>query len=266
MTNPLQSILVAINHLVTTHPELAPQVEMIACRAQGKSPEEIVAFREWKAYQNLSAKDVFTKIYQEGHWGRSLDTDSPFYSGTGSHNGAIVDPYVKAVGSAFGNQSEKFDALDIGCGDFNIGSQIRQFFSKYIACDIVSQVVEFNAKKFADLDVDFRVLDVIDDDLPLVDVIFVRQVFQHLSNAQILRAMDKISTNCRYLIVTEHLPDNPDFQPNLDKPNGCGIRLGYQSGVVLTLAPFNLKPVSERLLCEVPGDGGVIRTMLYQLR
>lgn len=263
--NPLQSILSVIEHFLVSHPELAPQVEMIAARVQGKSPEDIINFEEWKRYNNASVKEVFTRIYEEGHWGKSGDPDNPFFSGRGSHAGPIVNGYVDGVRAFLSSLPRKPSALDLGCGDFNVGSQLRAFCSDYIACDIVSPLIEHNKQKFKDLDVDFRVLDLIEDDLPAADVIFIRQVLQHLSNAQIQRVVDKLATRCKYLLVTEHLPKDAGFIPNRDKPAGASIRLNLGSGVVLSAPPFNLKSVSQKVLVDISEGNGLLRTMLYEL-
>jgi len=50
-------------------------------------------------------------------------------------------------------------------------------------------------------------------------------------------------------------------------PTGPGIRIVYNSGVVLTAPPFNLKTLREKIICEpVIAASGVIRTILYQLK
>ena len=75
---------------------------------------------------------------------------------------------------------------------------------------------------------------------------FIRQVLQHLSNAQISRIVPKLSIY-RLLVLTEYLPSSGDFVPNLDRPTGVGTRLGTEtdSGIVLTEPPFNL-PTKSR--------------------
>jgi hypothetical protein len=152
----------------------------------------------------------------------------------------------------------------LDCGDFAVGYLVRPFCRRYIACDIVRGMIDFNKERFANMDVDFRALDLTSHDLPEGDVAFVRQVLQHLSNAQIGRFLARAS-RYKYLVVTEHVPDGI-FQANADKPAGPGTRVGYPSGVVLTSPPFNLRPASERELCRVKSfDGGVLVTTLYQL-
>jgi SAM-dependent methyltransferase len=215
-------------------------------------------------YRSLSTKDIFTKIYNEGAWGQSDDKGQAMYSGTGSHNDALVAPYIDAVRTFLKTYAAKPDVVDLGCGNFYLGSRLRDLCGRYTACDIVEPVIASNKAAFADLDVDFRVVDMARDALPAADVVFVRQVFQHLSNAEIGRALEQIKEKYRVLVLTEHLPKGT-FTPNIDKATGPDIRLGFNSGVVLTSAPFNLVPKETSLLCEVEENGGIIRTLCYRL-
>jgi hypothetical protein len=159
------------------------------------------------------------------------------------------------------------DIVDLGCGDFAVGLQIRGLCANYIACDVVEQLIIYNKEKFKELNVDFRVLDITSDELPVGNVVFIRQVLQHLSNKKISAVLHKLQ-KYRYIILTEHLPAAVNFDANLDIPIGAGIRLSsgkVGSGVVLTREPFNFKPTRETVLCEVAEEGGIIRTILYEL-
>ena len=86
----------------------------------------------------------------------------------------------------------KPDVVDLDCGDFHVGSRLRCLCSGYVACDIVEPLIAFNAKTFEGLGVDFRTLDLTKDELPSGEVVFVRQVLQHLSNDDIARALPGI--------------------------------------------------------------------------
>lgn len=260
-----RTVLEMVNHVLSRHPELAPNVEALAARAQGRSAQDWHSFQEWLTFKGMNTQEVFSKIYEEGHWGRSADPHDRFYSGTGSRDAAVVTPYVQAVTAFLERLGHRPDVVDLGCGDFRVGAQIRPACARYTACDIVPALIAHHRQAHAHLDVDFRVLDLSADELPPAEVVFVRQVFQHLSNAQIAAALHKIQQTYRYLVLTEHLPAHEPFVPNLDKPAGRNIRHGIDSGVVLTHAPFDLRPVQEQRLCEVPETGGVIRTTLYQL-
>lgn len=218
-----------------------------------------------RKYRNKSTKQIFSKIYEYHVWGESGDSLQPFYSGSGSHDAYIVSTYVEAVQEFLASFDEKPNVVDLGCGDFYVGSQLRSLCNTYVACDIVPDLIEFNKEKYSSLDVDFRVLDLTADRLPEGDVVFVRQVLQHLSNRKISRAVKKLRSRYRYLVLTEHLPGSEDFVHNLDKQVGPDIRIAKNSGVVLTSPPFDLRPQSERKLCQVPEFGGLIVTTLYQL-
>ena len=192
----------------------------------------------YKKYQAMSTENVFTDIYTQGVWGSNSKASGDFFSGTGSHDATVVDPYCKAVKAFLESLPSKPSVVDLGCGDFAVGSQIRQHCSSYTACDIVAPLIAANKKLYAHLDVDFRHLDMTTAALPVGDVVFIRQVLQHLSNASIQQLVPQLEKSFKYLVLTEHLSTHPGFQPNLDKPTGPDTRLGLNSGIVLTQAPW----------------------------
>lgn len=219
------------------------------------------------------AAEIFSLVYGTNTWWQNAwgetSSETPFYSGWGSHDADIVDPYISSVRSFI---AETFPtpptAVDLGCGDFNVGRQIRSVTSKYTACDVVPAIIEHNRLVFAEEQVDFRVLDITADEPPAADVVFVRQVLQHLDNAAILRFLPKLR-RYRWAVVTEHVPVDDAFVPNADCPTGGDIRLGSNSGVDLAEAPFNLAYRAAVVLCEVRvarEDGGRVRTTAYQLQ
>jgi hypothetical protein len=225
--------------------------------------------KRWQSFEKLTPAEAFARTYATNLWGGSNGADDGFYSGSGSHTPEFVAAYVGAVGP-FLESLGKPDVADLGCGDFAVGSQIVPFCGSYLACDVVAPLIERNRQKFASLPVVFQQLDMTSDPLPHAEVIFIRQVLQHLSNAQIAATVAKIPAACRYLVLTEHLPHEASFTPNLDKPVGPHTRLEVvgveKSGVVLTEAPFNLKPLRSSTLCEVSDMRGIIRTTLYEFK
>ena len=213
-----------------------------------------------------SNREIFTNVYQKKLWGSaSPENESPFFSGPGSSDPQIVDPYVEAVKRFFSNFPAKKKAVDLGCGDFRVGARIVDTFDSYTACDVVPELVHFNEQYWRHLPVKFLVLDLVKDEIPTGDVLILRQVLQHLSNNDIFRFTQSIPRGFSYLLLTEHLPSESDFLANSDKVSGTDIRLGSGSGVVLTRPPFNMSFKSETTLLSVSQFGGSIVTTLYEL-
>lgn len=214
---------------------------------------------------NADACYIFSQIYEKCLWGSSPDPNSPHYSGAGSHQSMFVEPYVAGVVNYITSNYNNPDILDIGCGDFSIGSKIRPHCGRYVAGDIVESVISHNKNRFSDLGVEFCVLDAADSNLPHVDIVFVRQVFQHLSNDMIQSILLNLEGKCSSIIVTEHVPNNNKFIANLDMPTGSGIRLGRGSGVVVTSPPFSLPINEEEIICNVELDTSRVTTIAYKL-
>jgi SAM-dependent methyltransferase len=203
---------------------------------------------------------IFSDIYKNNVWGGK---NGKLFSGGGSHDPDIIGPYIETVRSKImdlGLNNSAF--VDLGCGDFNVGSKIYDLAKQYIGVDVVSDVVEQNTRLFGNDRVEFRQLDIVNDSLPDGDVCFVRQVFQHLSNQQIAATLSKLM-NYKYIFVTEHHPDPMVLSDkNIDKVSGSGIRLEVNSGVFLDAPPFNVDPNRVQTLLEVNGKPGIIRTFL----
>lgn len=214
-------------------------------------------------YDGLTPRDAFSSIYHGRRWG-SGGQQQDFYSGSGSHEPSLVDQYVEAVTDFLRELPGRPDAVDLGCGDFNVGQRIRPFCGRYTGADVVPTLIEHNQARYGHLGVTFRCLDIAEDPLPPGEVVLIRQVLQHLSNAHIAKVVPKLA-QYRYAVVTEHVPLGR-FTPNRDMRTGAGIRLlaSPKSGVVLTERPFRLRVRSQRVLSESRQYGGVIRTILYE--
>ena len=226
--------------------------------------QERLARRRDREFSQLSAKDAFTKIYSEGLWGKSSNERDSFSSGSGSRRSDVVTTYIDATEKFLSSLDKKPNVVDLGCGDFYVGSKVRHRCGNYIACDIVDSLIARNKDVYRGMDVDFRVMDITSDELPDGDLVFVRQVLQHLSNKLILDAIPRIQSKYKYLLLTEHLPASNSFVPNIDKPTGPDVRLRFESGVVLTRPPFNMRAEQDRVLCEAVVSGTLIQTRVYK--
>ncbi len=205
-------------------------------------------------------KAVMQQIYEQHLWGGK---EFDFYSGYGSHRREIVQPYLDAVIEFFKSQNNSLTVCDLGCGDFNIAKHFAKFVNKYIAIDIVKDLIERNTSKFREDNLEFLCLDIAKDKLPPGDCIILRQVLQHLSNKEIQQIIPKLDSY-KYIILTEHLPKG-NFIPNKTIISGQGIRLKQNSGVKLLDPPFNFKVIEEKILNEtiLGNDKGCITTTLY---
>ncbi len=207
-------------------------------------------------------KKAMEQVYEMKLWGAN---NTKFYSGYGSHQSNIVAPYIDAVTSFLSSFKDPITVCDLGCGDFNIGKQLIQCAKKYIAVDIVSDLIIYNKERFKKTNLEFQCLDIAVDNLPSADCVIVRQVLQHLSNNEVQNVVKKLR-DFKYVILTEHLPEG-DFIPNKDIISGQGIRLKKHSGLNLIEHPFNFKVVSEKELVTVVLDNkkGVIMTKLFRV-
>lgn len=207
-------------------------------------------------------KLAMEQIYEMNLWGGNK---ADFYSGEGSYHPEIVNPYITAVTSFLTSFKNPLTVCDLGCGDFNVGKELVKYAKKYIAVDIVPSLILRNTEKFKAPNLEFHCLDIAEADLPIADCAILRQVLQHLSNAEIQSIVNKL-TAFKYAILTEHIPQG-SFIPNKDIISGQGNRLKIQSGVNLLAPPFNFKVKEETQLSAIVLDAskGIIKTTLIQL-
>ena len=209
-------------------------------------------------------EEVFSRIYRTNRWGGE---PGEFYSGAGTRMAEIRDPYVRAIeGLAEELRFADLTAVDLGCGDFDVGRRIAGLFRSYVGVDVVPDLVRHNQEAHGSDRIRFVHADITHDEVPAGDVCFVRQVFQHLGNEQIARALPKLE-GFRHVIVSEHVADGAAVdRMNEDHVHGTSTRVERGSGVELTLPPFHADAGSARVLLEVPvptRQGGFIRTTLF---
>jgi len=207
-------------------------------------------------------KNAMEQVYALKLWGGNK---SDFYSGEGSHHPEIVNPYIAVLISFLKSFKSPIVVCDLGCGDFNIGKELVKHTENYVAIDIVTDLIAHNKEKFKEKKLEFHCLDIAVDDLPSGDCALLRQVLQHLSNAEIQSIVSKL-TDFKYVILTEHLPEG-DFTPNKNIISGQGTRLKKHSGLNLLASPFNFKVKEQKQLLSVDLNNGkgVIATTLYKI-
>jgi len=213
-----------------------------------------------------SVRELFEEIYSANKWG---GLEGALCSGSGSTD-EHARPYATAVGRFIAEQGIRH-VVDLGCGDFTVGARLLAAGLaelRYTGIDVVAEVIRRNTEKFGSDQVAFECRDIVEDQLPQGELCLVRQVFQHLSNGQILRVLPKLR-QYPSILVTEHYPAiSVRSTPNVDKPCGEDTRVLDHSGVYLDSPPFNFG--SPQLLLDVPaqhcvvGPGERLRTFLFR--
>ena len=148
--------------------------------------------------------------------------------------------------------------VDLGCGDFWIMRHVLGALSQnnynffYTGIDVVANLIKHNAEHFRHPNIRFICRDVTIDNEPLPDgdILIVRQVLQHLRNADIKKILGK-SGNFKFLFITESIYDGVDAVHNIDMQSSGGIRLYSKSGIYLERSPFSYKNIVH--LLKVPG-------------
>jgi len=190
-----------------------------------------------RIYAPLTLSQTFDRIYRTNAWG-GAGAVAP-QSGLGS-TGRYVEEYC-AVVSALLRQHDVHTISDLGCGNFNTGRVIAAGAERYTGVDIAQAVIDTNNRNHSCEAVRFVRADLTRDLLPPADAAIVRQVLQHLTNAEVSAALGNVLSTYSLAIVTEHIYVGPGAQPNLDMAHGPGTRVPRRSGVFIDQAPFGVK-------------------------
>lgn len=208
-----------------------------------------------------TAAEVFSEVYRRKLWGTG---EGAFYSGPGSdpENASLYCDLVRDV--VLSLRRPEVTIVDLGCGDFRVGSQFLAPGVRYIGIDVVSELIAHNTRAFGGGPVSFLCRDIVQDELPTGDICLVRQVLQHLSNAEIAMILYKLRSY-QVSLITEHYPkDLAGCTANVDKPHGGDVRFSDNSAVFLDQPPFSV--ANAQLVLTVPhsGDWGFLKTFMLQ--
>ena len=186
-------------------------------------------------------KDIFTDIVKNHRW-----CDVPCGSGS-------TLEYTKLLRDTLPDFLIKHhiqSMLDAPCGDHSWMSLVDfPAGFRYIGGDIVEFMIESNQTAWPEKD--FRVFDLTQDALPTVDLLFCRDCLFHLSEADLVKVFDNVtSSSVKYIMTTSYLPGHFDNQ---------NIGTGEFRPINLEQHPFNLSGPIDSL--DDGPVGGVIRRM-----
>ena len=210
-------------------------------------------------FADKTAAETFGEIYEKNVWGGKV---GEFYSGDGSDE-KFATAYAEIV-RQFIKENKIERVVDLGCGDFRVASKFVSDDFHYTGCDVVFSLVKHLNETYKNELIEFRCVNIVEDALPDGDLCLIRQVLQHLSNAEIKQVLEN-AREFKYLIVTEHYP-NPqtEFVPNLDIPHGPSVRARFNSAVVLDESPFSLKNIKLLLDVEAEEKTRIKTFVIYQ--
>lgn len=217
---------------------------LVSARKQVRRLKKFERAQAWSGGKSIT--EAFEGIYRDGKWGQGPSGEK-FWSGNGSKSDFSVQ-YEDFVVKFLAQHPSLESVVDIGCGDFQVSQRLLKKLKRtitYTGCDVVAPLIVHNRQAYGASGVVFVQLNAVEQDPPQGDVVIIRQVLQHLSNAQISAILDRVKRLFKVAIITESQPKSPK-QPNLDIKHGIATRIALGSGVCIEEPPFNLQ-VSEVL-------------------
>jgi hypothetical protein len=168
--------------------------------------------------------EVFTQIYNTNGWGAVDSVSGP---GSDLHcTRGIVDVLPKLF-----NEYRVATMLDVPCGDFHWMKTVDLQKVKYIGADIVDALIRENIASYQNDRIEFQSVNLCEDHLPRVDLVFCRDCLVHLSFSHVWSAIANICrSESTYLLTTTF----SNRQHNHD------IATGEWRPLNLEIPPFNL--------------------------
>tara|TARA_Y100000389_G_scaffold175725_1_gene186712 strand:- start:410 stop:1135 length:726 start_codon:yes stop_codon:yes gene_type:complete len=185
--------------------------------------------------ENFIREKMFKYIFLSGYWSDYNIGQNHSRSGQGSNFNNTL--YLQNELKIFFKKEKIKKILDIGCGDFNWMNNILSDldYDSYLGVDIVDVLISDNLDKYKSKKINFINKDFINDDIDFLsefDFVLVRDVFIHLKNSNINKAINKLrKINFRYIGITS----DPTILVNTDLKTD-----GRYRDVNLTLRPFNI--------------------------
>ena len=166
-------------------------------------------------------ESIFTEIYRNKGWGQQWNSRS----GRGSdlvHTKNLRSELPKLL-----NELQIKSMLDIPCGDFYWLKELDLDSISYVGADIVDDIISYNYEHYSQGNKIFKKLDMRSSELPKVDLVLCRDLFQHFSFKDIKESLSNIKKSnstfflatCQLLITShEDIETGKDPKVNLTYP------------------------------------------------
>lgn len=170
-------------------------------------------YHELIVFPRRRTVDVFTSIWRHNYW---LEDESRSGPGSTMAQTETLRAALPGLLSDHGIAS----LLDAPCGDMRwMCYLLPQLSVRYIGADIVPGLIEENRNRYSSNGWRFELLDVTVDDLPTVDLWMCRALFFHLSNRDVLLALENFArSDIPWLLMTNCVSDGS--HPNTDIHTG----------------------------------------------
>jgi len=221
-------------------PNLKPETEQ--SEPSPVLPRPATWLSKWSLRRFRSARmlKVFTRIHSRNRWGSSESVSGPGSEVAATH---IIREALPRLIKQHGITS----LLDAPCGDFNWMQAVDLAGVSYIGGDVVQELIESVSRRYAAPNRRFVHLDLVNDPLPAVDLIFCRDCFLHLPDKLIHRALANFRRcGARFVMLSTFA----DTRINND------THVGGFHAVNLCAAPFNLPPPMELIPEQQPAEPG----------
>jgi len=177
--------------------------------------------------KNVSEKKRFEIIYKLGYW-------KPFFGESRSGAGSNLDNTQK-ISKELPIFLKEFDIkslLDIPCGDLYWMKNIDLNDVQYVGADIVPAIIYNNKINFSSKTKHFIEMNIIEDELPTVELIFVRDCLVHLETQQVIKALKNVAKSKSIYFASTTFPKVTENKEPIEKDRWRPINL--------LLPPFSL--------------------------
>lgn len=171
------------------------------------------------------SKEVFTEVYRNNGWYGKESVSGP---GSDYEQTKFLIPELEIMLKYLNVKS----ILDVPCGDFNWMSRVDLGTIAYHGGDIVEPLIKSNIKKHQSENIKFSVIDLVNDTLPTVDLIMVRDCLVHLPTSDVMKALSNIKkSKSKYFLTTNFLWNHQEVNKE--------IKVGEWRRINLQKAPYN---------------------------
>jgi SAM-dependent methyltransferase len=171
------------------------------------------------------AEDIYHQIYVSDHW----------QGGSGPGSTADASAEYRRILQRLLASTEIRRVVDVGCGDWQVGSLLDWSGIDYTGIDVVSSVVEADQTRFGAANVRFQVADARSADLPPAELLLIKDVLQHWPSADVQRFLSNTLPRYRYALITNDIASR-HFTGELNQD----IEMGSWRTLDLQAPPFGL--------------------------